>query len=311
MLATNSTALKGTETFDEAFELIPDRSENVLVRPLYAKEGNDFSEVVYSQISYDSGITWQSPFKLKTDKEGQVVPINLNSKNKLANAGLFYDVFTQPTLAGADQKNSWLIGNIDGCRILGEDYNIQGMIISSIFDPLPRYYISFERIFCSNQFSSLGKNNASMYIDMNVFLRANAHTDENREKLVTLIQDECEKRINEAEVIYNKLAVIHLTDAQIKHMFEMLTVNKVAKANKEKYQEAEKKLASYMRVYNLDDNQNFKGSLFGFVNACTNINTRTRTNPLDVIKPVLPADVVNEPCNFDYLCRAAMLSNLS
>lgn len=46
MLATNSTALKGTETFDEAFELIPDRSENVLVRPLYAKEGNDFSEVV-------------------------------------------------------------------------------------------------------------------------------------------------------------------------------------------------------------------------------------------------------------------------
>lgn len=80
ILATNSTALKGTETFNEAFELIPDRSENVLVRPLYAKEGNDFSEVVYSQISYDSGTTWQPPFKLKTDKEGQVVPINLNSK---------------------------------------------------------------------------------------------------------------------------------------------------------------------------------------------------------------------------------------
>lgn len=149
-----------------------------------------------------------------------------------------------------------------------------------------------------------------MYIDMNKFLHADAYTDENKEKLVTLIQDECEKRISEAEVIYNKLATTHLTDAQIRHMFEMLTVDKVAKANEEKYHEAEKELASYMRVYNLDDNQNFKGSLFGFVNACTNINTRTRTNPLDVIKPVLPADVVNSPCNFDYLCRAAMLQNV-
>lgn len=211
MLATNSTALKGTETFDEAFKLIPDRSENVLVRPLYAKEGNDFSEVVYSQISYDSGTTWQSPFKLKTDKDGQVIPINLNSKNKLANAGLFYDVFTQPTLAGADEKNSWLMGNIDGCRILGEDYNIQGMIISSIFDPLPKYYISFERIFCSNQFGTLGKNNASMYINMNAFLHQ--YSEEKKERLVALISEESEKRISEANRIYEKLATIHLTDA--------------------------------------------------------------------------------------------------
>ena len=149
-----------------------------------------------------------------------------------------------------------------------------------------------------------------MYIDMNKFLHADAYTDENKEKLMTMIQTECEKRISEANIIYNRLATTHLTDAQIKHMFEMLTVNKVAKTNNEKYQEAEKELASYMRVYNLDDNQNFKGSLFGFVNACTNINTHTKTNPLDVIKPVLPADVVNAPCNFDYLCRAAMLNNL-
>lgn len=309
MLATNSTALKGTETFDEAFKLIPDRSENVLVRPLYAKEGNDFSEVVYSQISYDSGTTWQSPFKLKTDKEGQVVPINLNSKNKLANAGLFYDVFTQPTLAGADQKNSWLMGNIDGCRILGEDYNIQGMIISSIFDPLPKYYISFERIFCSNQFSSLGKNNASMYINMNAFLHQ--YSEEKKERLVALISEESEKRISEANRIYEKLATTHLTDAQIKHMFEMLTVDKVAKNNEKLYHEAELQLASYMRVYDVEDNQNFKGSLFGFVNACTNINTRQRKNPLDVIKPVLPADVIDAPCNFDYLCRAAVLQNVA
>lgn len=309
MLATNSTVLKGTETFDEAFKLIPDRSENVLVRPLYTKEGNDFSEVVYSQISYDSGTTWQPPFKLKTDKEGQVVPINLNSKNKLANAGLFYDVFTQPTLAGADQKNSWLIGNIDGCRILGEDYNIQGMIISSIFDPLPKYYISFERIFCENQFGTLGKNNASMYIDMNAFLHQ--YSEEKKERLVALISEESEKRISEANRIYEKLATTHLTDAQIKHMFEMLTVNKVAKNNEKLYHEAELQLAEYMRVYNVEDNQNFRGSLFGFVNACTNINTRQRKNPLDVIKPVLPADVIDSPCNFDYLCRAAVLQNVA
>lgn len=94
-------------------------------------------------------------------------------------------------------------------------------------------------------------------------------------------------------------------------MFEMLTVDKVAKNNEKLYHEAELQLASYMRVYNVEDNQNFKGSLFGFVNACTNINTRQRKNPLDVIKPVLPADVIDAPCNFDYLCRAAVLQNVA
>lgn len=309
MLATNSIELKGTETFEEAYALIPGASDKTQIRSLYAKEGNDFNKVAFSQISYDAGATWQSPFKLKRDKDGIVIPINLNSKEKLANANLFYDVFTKPTLAGADQKNSWLMGNIDGCRILGEDYNIQGMIISSIFDPTPKYCISFERIFCSNQFGTLGKNNSFMYIDMNAFL--NNHSDENRDKLIDIIAAESEKRISEADRIYNKLATTHLSEDQIRHMFEMLTIDKVAKNNEEKYHEAELQLASYMRVYNVEDNQNFRGSLFGFVNACTNYNTRQRTNPLDVLKPVLPADVIDAPCNFDYLCRAAVLQNVA
>lgn len=308
MLKTNSIELKGTETFDEAFALIP-QIDKTQVRYLYSKKGRTYEPTRVAQISIDGGNTWSTK-TCKTTKDGQIIPIELDSKSKLANAGILYDIYTKPVYAGADAIQSWFVGNIDNCRILGDDYNIQGLIISNIFDPTPRYYISFERIICENQFSTLGKNTASMYIDMNRFLHADAYTDENKEKLVTLIQDECEKRISEAEVIYNKLATTHLTDAQIRYMFEMLTVDKVAKANEEKYHEAEKELASYMRVYNLDDNQNFKGSLFGFVNACTNINTRTRTNPLDVIKPVLPADVVNAPCNFDYLCRAAMLQNV-
>lgn len=308
MLKTNSIELKGTETFTEAFALIP-QIDKTQVRYLYSKKGRTYEPTHVAQISIDGGNIWSTK-TCKTNKDGQMIPIELDSKSKLKNTGIIYDIYTKPVYAGADATQSWLVGDINGCRILGDDYSVQGLLISDIFDPYPKYYISFERLVCQNQFSTLGKNNASMYINMNKFLRADAYIDENKEKLVTLIQDECEKRISEAEIIYNKLATTHLTDAQIRHMFEMLTVDKVAKNNEEKYQEAEKELASYMRVYNLDDNQNFKGSLFGFVNACTNINTRTRTNPLDVIRPVLPADVVNTPCNFDYLCRAAILNNL-
>lgn len=67
----------------------------------------------------------------------------------------------------------------------------------------------------------------------------------------------------------------------------------------------------YLSVYNKDDNQNYKNSLFGFVNTCTNINTRERKNPLDLMKPVLPANVINDPCNFEYLCRAALVQNIA
>lgn len=308
MLNTDSIELKGTETFDEAFALIP-QINKTQVRYLYSKKGKTYEPTHVAQISVDGGNNWSTK-TCKTNKDGQMIPIELDCKSKLENAGIIYDIYTKPVYAGADATQSWLVGNIDGCPILGDDYSVQGLLISNIFDPTPKFYISFERIVCQNQFSTLGKNNASMYIDMNKFLRADAYTDENKEKLTTMIQLECEKRIDEANIIYNRLATTHLTDDQIKHMFEMLTIDKVAKANEEKYHQAELLYAQYMNVYDSNDNQNFKGSLFGFVNACTNINTRIKTNPLDVIKPVLPADVVNAPCNFDYLCRAAMLNNL-
>lgn len=310
MLATNSIELKKTTTFDEAFSLIPE-NEKTKVRYLYEKEGRSYKPTNIAQLSFDEGNTWSSVKTCKYDKDGQMIPVDLNSKAKLKNANLFYDVFTTPTLAGADQKNSWLIGNIDGCKIMGDEYSIQGMIISSIFDPNPKYYISFERIICQNQFSTLGKNNASMYIDMSYFLNKENHSQENRERLISMIQAESEKRIDEANRVYERLATTHLSDTQIARMFQMLTTDKVAKKNEEKYHEAEIEYEKYMKVYTADDNQNFKNSLFGFVNACTNINTRTRTNPLDVLKPVLPADVIDAPCNFDYLCRAAVLQNIA
>lgn len=306
MLATQSAELKGTETFNEAFALIPEKSDKVKSRYLYTKDG---LQTNVAQISTDGGNNWTTK-TCKYDKDKQIIPLNLNSKDKLKDTQIIYDVFTKPQYAGGDATQSWLTGQIDKCNILGDDYSVSGFIISTIFDPQPKFYISFERLVCENQFSTLGKNNASMYIDMNKFLKAEAYNDENRRKLAELIQFESEKRIADADRIYNRLATTHLTNDKIYNMFQMLTVDKVAKANEEKYHQAELEYESYKKVYNLDDNQNFKGSLFGFVNACTNIQTRKRTNPLEVIKPVLPADVVNSPCNFEYLCRAAMLQNV-
>lgn len=302
MLATQSTELKGNETFTEAYMLIPEKTQ-AKIRKLFSKseDSDNYDDCQYYQLSLDNGQTWESPRKNTT------LPKNLDSKSKLANTEILYDIFTKPTLVGSDTKNSWLVGDIDNCNILGDNYNVQGLIISSIFDPLPKYFISFERVVCQNQFSTLGKNNCSMYIDMNKFL--NYQTAENKEKLTTMIQLEAEHRIEDANRIYDKLATTHLTENQIRRMFEMLTIDKVAKTNKEKYQAAEIEYSNYMNVYNLNDNQNYKNSLFGFVNACTNIRTRQKTNPLDVIKPVLPADVIDSPCNFDYLCRAAILNN--
>lgn len=309
MLATNSIELKKEATFNEAFGLIPENND-ARIRPLYTRtEDNNFVESNAYQLSVDGGSTWSSTRTYKTNNLGQIVPIELNSKSKLKNANLFYDVFTTPDIVGSDATNSWITGNIDNCKILGDEYNIQGLIISSIFDPQPKYFISFERIVCQNQFSRLGKNNASMYINMSYFLNKENHSDENKKKLISMIQEEAENRIQEANSVYEKLASIKLPDEQISKMFQMLTVDKVAKSNEKKYHEAEELYNKYKGVYNLDDNQNFKGSLFGFVNACTNINTRVRKNPLDVIKPVLPASVIDSPCNFDYLCRAAVLHN--
>ena len=309
MLATNSIELKKEATFDEAFSLIPENND-ARIRPLYTRtEDNNFIESNAYQLSIDGGSTWSSTRTHKTNKSGQVVPIELNSKSKLKNANLFYNVFTTPDIVGSDATNSWIIGNIDNCKILGDEYNIQGLIISSIFDPQPKYFISFERIVCQNQFSRLGKNSASMYINMSYFLNKENHNDENKKKLISMIQEEAENRIKEANSVYEKLVSIKLPDEQISKMFQMLTVDKIAKSNEKKYHEAEELYNRYKNIYNLDDNQNFKGSLFGFVNACTNINTRIRKNPLDVIKPVLPASIIDSPCNFDYLCRAAVLHN--
>lgn len=63
-----------------------------------------------------------------------------------------------------------------------------------------------------------------MYINMNKMLRI-----ENKESLTTMIQLEAEKRIESATRVYDKLARVHLTEDQIKKMFQMLTVDKVAK----------------------------------------------------------------------------------
>lgn len=306
MLATSSIKLE-TENFEEAFAKMPE-TPKVQVRYLKDEHGEDVG--VY-QFKIAQQEKWSSPKMLKTDSQGSIIPIDFNAKRKLENAKLFYDFYTTPQYVGSNETQSWMIGDIDGCKILGDEYKVQGIMISTIFDPTPKYYISFERLVCENAFSSLGHNNASMYIDMNAFLRQDVYNnDEMKVKLSNLIQSECEKRIDEANKIYNKLAITRLSDEQVREMFAMLTINKVAKTNQEKYKEAEEQYSRYIKVYNSDDNQNYKGSLFGFVNACTNIRTRTKTNPLDVIKPVLSADVVNSPCNFDYLCRAAMLNRV-
>lgn len=301
MLNTDSVLLKGNESFEEAYAVIPER-DSARITDLYYLDKGEYKPAGSYTLSLDGGQTWSSA---RQYKEGQYGKMDLNSKHKLQNTKNLYEVFTKATHAGSDSTTSWLVGNIDGCNILGDDYNIQGLIISTIFDPMPRYYISFERIVCKNQFSQLGKNSCSMYIDMNKMLRI-----ENKESLTTMIQLEAEKRIESATRVYDKLARVHLTEDQIKKMFQMLTIDKVAKNNTEKYHVAELEYEKYWSVYSLDDNQNYRKSLFGFVNACTNIQTRKCTNPLQVIKPVLPASVIDSPCNFDYLCRAAVLQNI-
>lgn len=305
MLNTSSVILNGTETFDEAYSLMP-TSNKTKIRYLKTEDGQDTG---CYQISTDNGNKWQSPRMCKSTKDG-LIPINIDSKSKLQNASVFYDTFTKPTHVGTNETQSWLVGDIDGCKLLNDEYNIQGMLISTIFDPTPKFYISFERIVCENQFGNLGKNSSSMYIDMGAFLAQAQYTQEAKDRLSSIITAEIEHRIENANKVYNKLAMTKLSDEQVKTMFRKLTVDTVAKSNEEKYHEQEKRYSNYLKVYDNNDNQNFKGNLFGFVNACTNINTRERSNPLDVIKPVLPAQVIESPCNFEYLCRAAMLNNV-
>lgn len=306
MLATNSAKLIIGDDFDKAYSFIPDNNKTK-VRYLKTDDGKDAG--VY-QISLNDGEKWGSPRCLKY-KDGLPIPVNVNSKEKLQNAGILYDTFTEPTYAGGNETQSWLVGNINNCKILGDDYNVSGLIISTIFDPMPKYYISFERIFCENQFSQLGKNGSSIYFDMNALLSVANHSDDTKSKIQLKIDEYVADAIKDANRVYNKLATSHLTENQINKMFERLTIDSVAKTNEEAYHQQEILLYNYKKVYNADDNQNFKGSLFGFVNACTNINTRKRTNPLDLLKPVLPAQVIDQPVNFEYLCRAAIANNIA
>lgn len=301
MLSTSR--LKGNETFEEAYTSIPER-DDIQYRYLYTQDGEQVDQFQYS---VNNGESWKIK-QLKTNKSGQFILPELYSKKKLEKTSSIYEMFTKPTHAGSDAINSWLIGDIDGCNIMNDEYNIQGLIISSIFDPMPKFYISFDRVACTNQFGSLGRNNASMYLDMNYFM--NNRTQEDKDKLNTLITAEVNKRIEESQKVYKKLASVHLDDTKINKMFEMLTIDKVAKTNKDKYHQAELELANYRHAYDVDDNQNYQNTLFGFVNACTRHRTRTKDNPLDIIKPVLPASVIDDPCNFDYLCRAAVLQNV-
>lgn len=300
MLDNTSTLLTGTETFDEAFKLIPENKPKVR----YLRTEDNEPTSVYQVYNQDKQ-NWGSPRTLKYDKDHNPIMVT-DSKQKLRNAGAFYDVFTKPTHAGGFNDKSWLIGDIDHCEIQGEDYNVQGLIVSSIFDPKPKYYISFERLVCENQMSSLGTSNSSMYIDMNEFLKQSVTADA-KEKLRGIIMAEIEKRLAMQEAVYSKLKGIHLTDERIEEMFKKLTVDTVAKES-QKYEEQVQKYEYYMKAYNRDDNQNYKNTFMGFVNTCTNVNTRTKTNPLDIVKPVVSPDILIKPCNLEYLYRDVLVN---
>ena len=306
MLNTSSICLKGTEKFDQAFEMMPHNEAKI--RFLCTETGEPTS--VY-QISTNHGESWLSPRVAKYSKEGKIIPIQTDTKEKLKNASIFYDTFTKPTHVGTDETSSWFVGDISNCNILGDNYNVQGILVSTIFDTNPKYYISFERIICENQFSRLGKNNSSVYIDMNAFLTATTSVEQT-EKLYTILSSEVEKRIEEANYVYDKLAKVKLTDKQINNLFEKLTVDTVSKNNEDKYHEQEIRLNRYRKIYDCDDNQNYKGTLFGFVNTCTNIKSREEKDIRKLISnPVLPASVIDNPCDFEYLCRAAILNNIA
>lgn len=111
--------------------------------------------------------------------------------------------------------------------------------------------------------------------------------------------------------MYERLATTRLSEDQIELMFRQLTTDKLSENSSDDARALEEaRYEQLWQVYKLDDNQNYQKSLFGFVNACTNVSTRERENPLDVLKPVLPAKVINQPCNFEYLCRAALLQQV-
>lgn len=305
MLATKSIQLTGTESFEEAYGLMPEKE--VDIRYLQTPSGEDTG--VY-QLFNNVTNKWSSPRMAKVAKDGTITKVDTNSKAKLRNAKIFYDIFEKPTYVGTDTNanicSSWLIGDIDHCNIFGDDYTVQGIILSNIFDPRPKFYISFQRLICENQFGTLGKNNSSMYIDMNAFL-GQPYTLEAKEKLQELIMTEVEMRSMEQAKVYERLYGVKIAEPKMHSMFEKLTVDKVAK-NSPLRQGAEEQLARYVSAYDVEDNQNYKGTLFGFVNAYTRISTREKSNPLDVVKPIITSKILDAPCDFDFLCREAVIN---
>lgn len=299
MLNTTSTILTGKETFSEAFNLIPDSKPQIR----YLRTEDNEPTGIY-QVYDSSKAKWGGPRTQHMDKEGNPIVVS-SSKEKLRYTEAFYDAFTRPTHAGGLDDKSWLIGDVNNVNIQGEDYNVQGLIVSSIFDPKPKYYISFERLVCENQMGSLGTSNSSMYIDMNEFLHQ-AVTMDAKEKLRNLIMTEVEKRIAMQEAVYDKLKSIKLTDERVEDMFKKLTVDTVAK-NSDKYEAQVAAFERYRKAYDCNDNQNYKGTFMGFINTYTNINTRTKTNPLDVVKPVISPKILTQPCDLEYLYRDVLV----
>ena len=296
MLATSSVKLNGTETFQEAFDKI--HFVEPKVRTLYSEDGSD-SKV--RQILVNGSKRWSRPKLVKTDATGKIKNWNLDAKSKLNNSELFYSAFTTPVYAGADGTQSWLIGDIDSVDLLGEKYNVQGLIISNIFNPNPQYFISFERLVCENQFGSLGTTNSSIRINMSELLKQAGLTPEEAMKRYLALA--VEERQMYMQKYLDKLLNIKMSDSKVDEMFRALTVDKARKQEGKRFEQYETNLENYRKAYNCDDNQNYKGTFLGFINSCTNFNSRNRANPISVVKPPLSPKVLASPVNFEYLCR--------
>lgn len=298
MLATSSKQLTKDTTFKEAFDAIDFKTPKI--RQLYTEDGKPAG---YGQVLI--GNKWGNAKVLPKDKAGNYKLWTLDAKDKLRSSELFYDTFDQPEWAGCDNERAWLGGTFENVDILGESYNVQGYAISSIWNPIPQYFVSFERLVCENQFGSLGTTNSSITINLSAL--ANRYHLAPNEALRKYINESIEMRIAMQEKYLGKLRGIKVEESKIDDMFRQLTVDKVKNKESEKYKSAEFNLERYRKAYNRDDNQNYRGTFLGFVNSHTNVTTRTRKNPWDVIQPPVSKSVLENPCTFDYLCRDTLV----
>lgn len=299
MLATNSKQLT-TETFQEALDSIEFNTPEI--RQLYTIDGE---LTQYAQVG--KGDKWSAAKVLPKDKEGNFKLWNVNAKDKLNSSALFYEAFSRPEYAGCNTDTAWLGGTFENVELLSEKYNVQGFAISTVWDPIPKYYISFERIVCENQFGSLGTTNSSIYLNLNSLF--NKYKDEKPEEVVKhYIQNIIDQRVQLQEMYLDKLRGIKVSEDKIDNMFCQLTVNKVKDKASAAYENKVLLLEKYRKAYNRDDNQNYKGTFLGFINSHTNITSRTRTTPWSVIQPPVSKSVLENPCTFDYLCRDTIVN---